>query len=155
MEDNAEVILHALAIHKVIGREQKVPAESAEPGKILWAVDGMSNGNDLMKAHHLNQQNLYHSDQSITHDLETGCANLLFFEKQGVQMWFDKSKKSWKMGSGPGSPFGLELRSATFFNHDPMKIPGTQPQPKRPYPPPPLPLKILSLENVVLFERVR
>ena len=23
-------------------------------------------------------------------------------------VWFDKSKKSWKMGSRPGSPFGLE-----------------------------------------------
>ena len=26
-------------------------------------------------------------------------------------MWFDKSKKSWKMDSGPGSPFGLDGQS--------------------------------------------
>ena len=25
-----------------------------------------------------------------------------------TEVWFDKSTKSWKMGSGPGSPFGLE-----------------------------------------------
>ena len=31
----------------------------------------------------------------------------------------------------------LDLRSATFFNHDSMKIPGTQPWPKRSYRPPP------------------
>ena len=23
-------------------------------------------------------------------------------------VWFDKSNKSWQMGSGPGFPFGLE-----------------------------------------------
>ena len=29
---------------------------------------------------------------------------------QGV--WFDKSNKSWKMGSGPGSLFGLEDKAS-------------------------------------------
>ena len=27
---------------------------------------------------------------------------------QSGGVWFDKSNKSWKMASGPGSPFGLE-----------------------------------------------
>ena len=53
MENYPKVVLHALAIHKVIGREEKVPAEGAEPGKILGAIDSMPDGDDLVKAHHL------------------------------------------------------------------------------------------------------
>ena len=31
-------------------------------------------------------------------------------------MWFDKSNKSWKMGSGLGSPFGLEDKTHWMIN---------------------------------------
>ena len=47
-------------------------------------------------------------------------------EEHIAGMWLDKSKKSWKMGSWPGSPFGLEDKApwtSWMFNLEDYRLP--------------------------------
>ena len=48
-QQHAKVCDHALSVEEVIGREEKVPAESTEPRQFMCLIDHVTNGDDLME----------------------------------------------------------------------------------------------------------
>lgn len=55
---NAEIIDQIFTIEKVVGREQKVPGQAAEPWQTMNTIHLVANRDDLFEAFHLNQQGL-------------------------------------------------------------------------------------------------
>lgn len=53
--ENSKVLDHALSIEEIIGRNKEIPAECAKPWKLMWPVDNVANGDDLMKTFDLDQ----------------------------------------------------------------------------------------------------
>jgi len=81
--ENSEVLNHTFSVEEIIGRDKKIPAECAKPRQFMWPVHDVTNGDNLMKAFDLDQQNLYMTrDTDLPHSTKITAANNLYKERR-------------------------------------------------------------------------
>lgn len=52
--DHAYIVEHAFSVEEIVGGNQHVPGQGAEPGQVVNSINRVANGNDFLKTFDLN-----------------------------------------------------------------------------------------------------